>query len=82
MSSEKTIINATPLIDRLELTTGVSAKTGNAYTVGAVYLKSPISDTPIRIGLDYIDPNTRELLKMAVDKFNVDEKADFAADVK
>lgn len=78
MSSEKQVFNITPLLDRVEITKGISSKTGNAYVVGAVYIKSPVSDTPLRISLDYIDPNTRALIDLALDKFNEAEKAAFA----
>lgn len=77
MSAEKEIINATPLIERLEFTKGVSKKTSNPYLVGAVFIKSPISDTPLRIGLDYINDNDRALIEMAVKKLNAAEQDNF-----
>ena len=69
--SDKQNINATALVDNFEIIVGKSKKSGNEYLVGSLYIKSPISETPIRLNLDYIDDNTRELLKMAIKKFNV-----------
>lgn len=80
-TDQKTTINATPLVEKVEFSVGVSQKTGNAYVVGACYIKSPISDTPIRLGFDYIDANTQELIKMAADKFGADQKQDFNKDI-
>ena len=74
---QKQIINATALLDKLEFIIGVSAKSGNEYLVGSCYVKSPISETPIRLSFDYIDDNTRELLKMAIQKFNTQAQDDF-----
>ena len=66
-------LNATPLVQSVEFLEGTSTKTGNKYLVGALYLRSPISDTPIRIGFDYLDPNTQALME----KFAGDQAADF-----
>ena len=77
VQSDKQNINATALVDKFELIIGKSKKSGNEYLVGTVYIKSPISDTPIRLSLDYIDDNTRELLKMAVKKFNIQAQEEF-----
>ena len=77
VQSDKQNINATALVDNFEIIVGKSKKTGNDYLVGLLFIKSPISDTPIRLNLDYIDDNTRELLKMAVKKFNVQAQNDF-----
>ena len=71
VQSDKQNINATALVDNFEIIVGKSKKSGNEYLVGSLYIKSPISETPIRLNLDYIDDNTRELLKMAIKKFNV-----------
>lgn len=60
--SDKQNINATALVDNFNIILGKSKKTGNDYLVGSLFIKSPISDTPIRLNLDYIDDNTRELL--------------------
>lgn len=70
-------LNATPIVQSVEFLEGVSAKTGNKYLVGALYLKSPISDTPLRIGFDYIDPNTQALIKKSIEEFAGDQTADF-----
>lgn len=70
-------LNATPLVQSVEFLEGTSTKTGNKYLVGALYLRSPISDTPIRVGFDYLDPNTQALIKMAMEKFAGDQTADF-----
>lgn len=75
--SDKQNINATALVDKFEIIIGKSKKTGNDYLVGSLYIKSPISNTPIRLDLDYIDDNTRELLKMAIKKFNAQAQSDF-----
>ena len=77
VQSDKQNINATALVDKLEFIVGNSKKTANEYLVGALYVKSPISNTPIRLNLDYIDDNTRELLKMAIKKFNAQAQSDF-----
>ena len=77
VQSDKQNINATALVDNFEIIVGKSKKSGNEYLVGALYIKSPISETPIRLNLDYIDDNTRELLKMAIKKFNVQAQKDF-----
>ncbi len=70
-------LNATPVVQSVEFLEGVSAKTGNKYLVGALYLKSPISDTPLRIGFDYIDPNTQALIKKSIEEFAADQAKDF-----
>lgn len=70
-------LNATPIVQSVEFLEGVSAKTGNKYLVGALYLKSPISDTPLRIGFDYIDPNTQALIKKSIEEFAGDQAKDF-----
>ena len=75
--SDKQNINATALVDNFEIIVGKSKKSGNENLVGSLYIKSPISETPIRLNLDYIDDNTRELLKMAIKKFNVQAQNDF-----
>lgn len=80
-TDQKTTINATPLVQKVEFNVGVSQKTGNAYVVGACFIKSPISEAPIRLGFDYIDPNTQELIKMAADKFGADQEREFAKDI-
>lgn len=77
VQSDKQNINATALVDKLEFIVGNSKKTGNEYLVGALYVKSPISDTPLRLSFDYIDDNVRELLKMAIKKFNVQAQEEF-----
>lgn len=77
VQSDKQNINATALVDNFEIIIGKSKKTGNDYLVGSLYIKSPISNTPIRLNLDYIDDNTRELLKMAIKKFNAQAQSDF-----
>lgn len=70
-------LNATPIVQAVEFLEGVSAKTGNKYLVGALYLKSPVSDTPLRIGFDYIDPNTQALIKKSIEEFAGDQAEDF-----
>lgn len=75
--SENTKLNATPLVENVEFIEGVSQKTGNAFLVGALYLKSPISETPIRIAFDYLDDNTRALIKMAIKKYGDAQVDDF-----
>lgn len=77
VQSDKQNINATALVDKFEIIIGKSKKTGNDYLLGSLYIKSPISNTPIRLNLDYIDDNTRELLKMAIKKFNAQAQSDF-----
>lgn len=77
VQSDKHNINVTALVDNFEIIVGKSKKSGNEYLVGSLYIKSPISETPIRLNLDYIDDNTRELLKMAIKKFNVQTQKDF-----
>ena len=77
VQSDKQNINATALVDNFEIIVGKSKKSGNEYLVGSLYIKSPISETPIRLNLDYIDDNIRELLKMAIKKFNVQAQKDF-----
>ena len=77
VQSDKQNINATALVDNFKIIVGKSEKSGNEYLVGSLYIKSPISETPIRLNLDYIDDNTRELLKMAIKKFNVQAQEDF-----
>lgn len=70
-------INATHLVDNLTFLDGVSAKTGNSYLLPTLELKSPISDTPIRLEFKYIDPNTTALIKMALEKYASEAKEDF-----
>lgn len=79
-SNNKKVTNATQLVDKLEFTEGISAKSGNPYLVGALYIESPISDEPIRLSFEYIDANTRALIKMAIDKSNKDAITDFQSD--
>ena len=75
--SDKQNIIATALVDNFEIIVGKSKKSGNEYLVGSLYIKSPISETPIRLNLYYIDENTRELLKMAIKNFNFQAQNDF-----
>ena len=77
VQSDKQNINATALVDKFEIIIGKSKKTGNDYLVGSLYIKSPISNTPIRLNLDYIDDHTRELLKMAIKQFTAQAQSDF-----
>lgn len=74
---EKRNYKATELLESLDFVVGISKKTGNPYLIGSVNIKSPISSTPIRLGFEYIDPNTAELIKMALSKLSVEttEKA-------
>lgn len=81
-STDKKTISALSITADVQFTSGISAKSGNEYLVGAVLINSPISDTPIRLGFEYIDPNIRALLKMAFDKIADDAQAEFAAGVK
>ncbi len=70
-------IDATSLIDKLELLDGVSEKTGNPYLIPTLYLKSPISDTPIRLEFKYIDANTVELIRLGLRQDNEKSVNDF-----
>lgn len=79
---EKRIINATAIVDKLEFTEGISKKSGNQYFIGALHIKSPISDTPIRLGFEYIDPNTTALVKLAIDKMNKADEKEFQDGIK
>ena len=73
----KRTILANAIFESLEFTIGVSQKTGNKYLVGNTKIKSPISDTPIRLGFEYIDPNTAALIEMALEKLDEKDMAEF-----
>jgi hypothetical protein len=81
-STNKQVYKVLPLVTDVEFTEGVSSKSGNAYLVGAVYIKSALSDSPIRLGFEYIDPNTRELIKLSIKRFADEQTDDFAKDIK
>lgn len=70
-------IDATSLIDKLELLDGVSEKTKNPYLIPTLYLKSPISDTPIRLEFKFIDANTVELIRLGLKQDNEKSVNDF-----
>lgn len=70
-------INATHLVDNFTLLDGVSQKTGNSYLLPTLELKSPISDTPIRLEFKYVDPNTTGLIKMALEKYASEQLQEF-----
>lgn len=78
---QKKVINALPIVTEVEFLSGISKKSGNEYLIGHVSIKSPISDSPIRLGFEYIDPNTRGLLQMAFEKFSKDVKEEFAQEL-
>lgn len=74
-------VDGTPLIEKLELLDGVSAKTGNPYLLPTLYLKSPISDTPIRLEFKFIDPNVTELIRLKLKELHAADVKDFKEDV-
>lgn len=77
-NNDRKRISVLPIVENVEFMFGTSQKTGNEYVVGSLELKSPISDTPIRIAFDYIDPNTRELIKLSIEKYQSEERDKFA----
>jgi hypothetical protein len=81
-SPDKKVYKALPIVADVEFMSGISKKSGNEYLIGHVNIKSPISDTPIRLGFEYIDPNTRELIKLSLDKFLTEQTEEFAEDIK
>lgn len=76
------LINGSGIIEKLEFMDGVSSKTGNAYLIPALYIKSPVSDQPLRLEFSYIDPNVSALLRMALEKDQTKEIDDFLTEVK
>lgn len=81
-SPDKKVYKALPIVADVEFTAGISKKSGNEYLVGAVLIKSTVSDTPIRLSFEYIDANTRELIKLSLDKFLTEQTEEFAEDIK
>ena len=49
-------INASSIVERLELKSGVSAKTGNPYTVGTLYIRTR-TGRPYALDLKWLDEN-------------------------
>lgn len=82
IAPQRKIINATSIIDKLEFTEGISKKSGNPFFLGTLYVKSPISDTPIRLDLEYPDDNTAALVKLAIKNDQDEEVAAFGEGIK
>lgn len=81
-SPEKKVINGLAVLEGIEFVSGISKKSGNEYLIGSVYIKSPLSEKPIKLGFEYIDDNVRELIKLSLDKFITSESQEFAKGLK
>lgn len=78
MEKQYSRINATGIIDSLELLDGKSQKTGNEYLVGSLSLKSPFpGKPPIKVNLGYIDQNVAQLIRMSIENDNAQATKDF-----
>lgn len=75
-------INGTALVDKLEFLDGISPKTNNPYLLPTLYLRSPVSDTPIRLEFKYIDPNVSALLRLKLAEINKADEKEFQDGIK
>lgn len=77
------IIDATHLVEKLELRQGVSAKTGNDYIFGVVYLKSSSTKGKLySIDLAYLSDNDQIAIEDALESYKDKQRQEFSEDLK
>lgn len=75
------VVDATSILDSLKFRTGVSAKTGNPYVMGTVYIKTR-SGKPYGLDLKFIDENGQVMLEDALQNSNEETRQGFAQGLK
>ncbi|MGB4762741.1 MAG: hypothetical protein WBP12_05305 [Candidatus Saccharimonas sp.] len=75
-------VDATRIVDSFILLEGVSAKTGNPYCIGTLYIKTKSGKRPYALDLKYLDDNALSTVEEALEHYNDQEREDFAKGVQ
>lgn len=72
------IIDASRILRGLEFRTGISAKTGNPYIIGAVYIKTA-RGRKYSLPLAYLDDNAADTIEDALSAADDSDREEFSA---